>query len=217
MANFTVISYYTNDWKYKYYAGKLIDDCKRLKIPHIIKEVRGRRNYLDNCKLKPKFIKNCLKDVKSTVVWVDVDGSIIQYPLFFDSLAERGGEIDFGAKRMKKERDRTWHVGTFLANYTPNAIRFLNQWISLTPESISDEEALDKAYNAGKVKGIKFHDLPKEYFVILKELNHRPPENAIICHRLSEGKSKKEFKQKMRRTKSKKEFKQKMRRTKRER
>lgn len=175
----TLISFFTDDWKYPQYAESLKKDCQNLKIPCAIEELPSTGSYLKNTCLKPQFILDKLKQLKSPVLWVDCDGSVLGAPIFSSS-------FDFAAKKMAVERKRTWHVGTMWFNYTPAMINFIEKWIENTGQ-ISDESALEKTWqDLGHT--ISATDVPSDYFVILRR-GQRP--HGTICHRISSGESKK--------------------------
>lgn len=186
----TLISFYTKDWQYPQHAKRLKRECDTLGIPNLIQELPSTGSYLKNTCLKPQFILDKLKELKSPVLWVDVDASIFQYPQCCDALLEFyfDKSVDFAARPMSPERDRTWHVGTMWFNYKPNVIEFLEKWISNTG-NLSDESALEKTWQDDGWMLDTF-DLPKEYFYI--ERKGQPvPDGTVIMHRISDSAMKK--------------------------
>lgn len=177
----TVISFYTNDWKYPQFAKKLVADCNRIGVPNRIEERRSTGSYLRNTCMKPKFILDKLVELKSPVLWIDCDGSLCREPTFFHGL-----DCDMAAKRMPATRARTWHVGTLWLNYTPAALAFMERWIDNTG-AISDESALEKTWREAP---INVADIPPEYFRILQQ-RKVPKPGDVICHRISDGEVKK--------------------------
>lgn len=195
----TLISFYTKDWQYPQHAKRLAAECKALDMPCVIEELPSTGSYLKNTCLKPQFILDKLRELKSPVLWVDVDGSLLKSPDLFDGWfvdMNADGLIpvcqeyyynaqrDFAARRMPQERNRTWHVGTMWFNYTPNMIKLLEQWIANTG-NLSDESALEKTWQQ-LAATINTVDLPPEYFYIGK----KPPAGTVIMHRISNGDSK---------------------------
>lgn len=173
----TVISFYTNDWKYPQFAKKLIHNCEMLDIPHQIEERRSTGSYLRNTCMKPRFIWEKLSEVKSPVLWIDCDGSLCAMPTFFFGL-----DCDMAAKRMAPTRTRTWHVGTLWVNYTPAAMEFMRRWVDNTG-AISDESALERTWREQPINAV---DIPPEYFRILQPRKFPRP-GDVICHRISDG------------------------------
>lgn len=181
----TVISFYTPNWKYPEYAKKLQEKCEFLGLQHHILGITDQGDYLKNCCYKPKFIYESLKSLKTDVLWIDVDGDILKLPDLF--LEEKFNSIDFAAKKMNKNRSRTWHVGTMWFNYTEAMLFFLEKWIELTGD-LSDESSLEQAW---KLYGssIVTYDLPQEYFIIPKWHGNQN-KNAVVIHTISDGESK---------------------------
>ena len=198
----TLISFYTNDWKYPQHAERLKAECESFGVPYKIEQLKSTGSYLKNTCLKPQFILDCLNDLKSPVLWVDVDASLLgkpetpikrNYVDVFDGYEIKSVEVlgelpDFAAKRMSEERDRTWHVGTMWFNYKPNVIEFLEKWIANTG-NLSDESALEKTWQDDGWMLDTF-DLPKEYFYI-ERISQEPPEGTVIMHRISDSNMKK--------------------------
>lgn len=173
----TLISFYTKDWKYPQYAAALKADCERLSVSYRIDELPTTGSYLKNTCLKPQFILDKLNELKSPVLWVDVDASLYEVPVC-------DYEADFAARRMPEHRERTWHVGTMWFNYTPAMVSFIECWIENTG-NLSDESALDKTWkDIGDT--ITTADLPPEYFYIEKK-GQRIPQGTVIMHRISGG------------------------------
>lgn len=171
----TVISFFTKDWKYHQYANDLERDCINLGIPYKIEELRSTGSYLKNTCLKPRFILDKLKELRSPVLWIDCDGSLLQWPIYFYQL-----EVDFAAKRMPFHKARTWHVGTMWFNYTPAVLSFIERWIRNTG-LISDESGLEKTWREVQIRAL---DIPAEYFKIVRD-GELPSKKDVICHRIS--------------------------------
>jgi len=173
----TLISFYTKDWKYPQHAQRLCGECEQLGVPCVIEELPTTGSYLKNTCLKPQFILDKLEELKSPVLWVDVDASLFKYPCFED-------RVDFAARRMAETRKRTWHVGTMWFDYTVHMIAFLKRWIENTGE-LSDESALERTWQElGDT--LVTADLPPEYFYIERK-GQTPPCDTVIMHRISDG------------------------------
>lgn len=174
----TLISFYTNDWKYPKYAEMLRNQCDEFNIPYVIEELKSTKSYLKNTCLKPQFILDKLKELKSPILWVDVDACILKRPDCFDF--EING--DFAAKRMSPDRNRTWHVGTLYFGYNENTLEFIEKWINNTG-NLSDESSLEVTWNQ---YGYLLNDceLTREYFYIQRK-KLEPPEGTFIMHRIS--------------------------------
>lgn len=173
-----VISYFTRgDGQYLLESRRFRMECERLGLRHRIEELPCTGSYLKNCCLKPAFIRDCLRDERGPVLWVDVDGSILGPPSFFSD----ADPYDMQAKRMGPNRKRTWHVGTMWWNHTPDALAFLDRWVDNTGD-MTDESSLEWTWREGLP--LRTRDIPQSYFHI------ENPAGAVIMHRLSRGASK---------------------------
>ena len=189
----TVISFYTNNWKYPNYAKNMQVDCKRLGLDHHIVRLTDTGEWIDNTKRKPQFILDTLKELKRPVLWIDVDGTIYKVPEIFDSEYE----YDWAARKKVSGRARIWHVGTMYFGYNERAIAFLEEWIKQAAhvENGSDELALDLMWRMGgeAVTAASAGELPKEYFQMLNPNQPDALKNTVIGHRASDGDSKRKF------------------------
>lgn len=187
--NLTVISFYTNTWDYPKYADKLKEQCDNLGLSHKIEKLPDTGDWLNNTKMKPKFILDSLEAIKGPVLWIDVDGSLLRYPKF---IVDRIDTMDFMMKLKARGQKRMFHVGTMFFNYTPQCLNFLHDWVNHCESSYaSDELHLDNLWKVYKDKiKLRWCDLPIDYFFMLPALTDIPPDNTVICHRASKCKSK---------------------------
>lgn len=191
----TVISFYTNNWEYPAYAEKLRQQCDKFNLKHHIQLLPDTGDWLKNTKLKPQFILDAILQVKGPVLWIDVDGSLLAPPTF---ILDRMHTMDFMVKLKPNGHKRKFHVGTMFFNNTESSIYFLKDWISECEKSYaSDELHLDNLWKRfGDEYTMKWCDIPKEYFVMLKNNTDKPPYDTVICHRESNGTSKRNLKAK---------------------
>lgn len=181
-----VISFFTDDWEYPAHAERLKKECDALRLQSRIERRESKGGYIQNTCIKPFFIRECLRDAKRPVLWIDVDGSILKPPTYFLDT-----NYDFQAKKMNPRfRTRTWHVGTMWFNYTPQMLAFIDAWCDQTGD-MTDESALDQVYKR-KEWGIRVRDIPQEYFFIWRGRVGKFPRRVVIGHRLSDGESKRE-------------------------
>lgn len=177
-----VISFFTPDWVYPQHGKRLRDECVALDLDSYIVERASAGGYLENTRQKPVFILETLRAMQRPVLWIDVDASIYQPPVFFSELA---ADISLRPKDRTKYK-RQWHVGTMWFNYTPAAISFLEAWCA-TLKDVSDESALEDLHRAGHPGVIE--PMPKTYHEIgLPPFKVQP--DTVIMHRISTGQSK---------------------------
>lgn len=191
----TVITFFTNNWRYRQYALRMRDTASKFKLNYYVAELKNLNNYLHNTKLKPGFILQALKETKTDVLWIDADGILSKKPELL-----KGIDCDFAAKRMAKGRARNWHVGTMYFKYNQKVLDMVERWVEITSEedSVSDEHALDKMFISGYFEdhNIKAFDLPLTYFEILTDLEAVPKHDSVVSHRISKDPNKMELKKK---------------------
>lgn len=168
MADYTLISFYTQEWKYKKYALNLIDKCNKLGIKHLIKELPSTGCYMDNTKLKTAFIKECLETLKSPVLWVDCDSHVLKKPVFFDTIPQG---VTMAAKKKPEKNKLTWYVAVLWFDYCEESLDFINRWIAQSTGTIGgDHTAMERAWREKNINAI---DIPEDYAVVLKK-NEQP-------------------------------------------
>lgn len=189
--DFTVVSFYTNDWLYPDYAAKLKEDCDRLGIPHHIIEKPSTNRYVGNCQIKAFFIKECMESFKSPLLWIDADGSILKKPAMLYEEINR--DYDLVGNRPINDPSRI-HVGSMLLNYTAKMSDFVEVWC----EGIKRKDPLDDAAFNGTwdvmKNSVRFRELPQKYFYIQKNPYDPVPADTIILHRLSKSDLKQRYK-----------------------
>lgn len=175
---YTLISYYTKEWQYAKYAAELAENCAALGVPSIIKELPSTGKYMENTKLKPRFIKDCLEQLKSPVLWVDCDSHLLKNPVFFDTIP--AGTV-MAAKRKPEKSKLTWYAAVIWLNYCQEVLDFIDRWIKETEGTGGgDHTAMERAWLANPTNTI---DIPPDYAVII-----RPGETprGVIALRISD-------------------------------
>lgn len=170
------MSFYTNDWRYPEFAENLINDCRRLCLDYHIIEKPTTGSYYHNCRLKPKYILDCLKKFQRPLTWVDADGSLIKYP---DILLEKFIDFDIAANKKSWDREQ-WHVNSIWFNFTEPTVEFVNEWCE---SSAIDDGGFQSTYKILKDQ-IKVLELPDETHT-MKIKNTDVTENTCFLHRLS--------------------------------
>ena len=190
MPAFTVVSFYTPNWKYPEYAQNLRADCDRLALDYAIESRDSTDSYVENCNIKPFFIREKLQEFKRPVLWIDVDGSIVKIPQSINIL----NDVDVAGYANKQFPERI-SVNVLLFFYTPNALSFLDTWCNYVKNSI-DDGAFNKALTDQEPK-IKLELLPPEQVVILHSRDNHIPAEACFVNRLSGSDLKWQYKNKV--------------------
>lgn len=184
----TIISFYTPTWEYEQHAIRLIAECEELGLPYHIKKLEPLGTWMDNTRLKSKFIYDTMNELDCPILWIDVDGSIYKQPSFLNNVTE-----DFIGRHQRTGPKRMWHVGTMFFNNTENCKKMINEWYELCKIGTGTDEAAFEVIWQTMADQLTFKELPEEYFEILA-WNKLPSANAVIAHRLSTDPSKMELK-----------------------
>jgi len=190
MSNFTVVSFYTPDWKYPEYAQSLANDCKRLGLDFAIESKPSTNTYVGNCNLKPYFIRDKLQELKKPILWMDVDGSVLNVPEELKILPV----VDIAGYVNKQFLDRIY-VNTILFNYTSNTLAFLDTWCEYVKNYIDDGAFNDALKNYSSK--IQLCILPSEQIIVATSHNLSISSEICFVNRLSASDLKWQYKNKV--------------------
>jgi hypothetical protein len=150
---FTVISFYTPNWKYAEAAEQLRQDCQRLSIPCVIEELPDLGDWVANTRQKTQFVYQQLLRLESPVLWVDADCRIYHKPII-------DVNYDIGMVRKSGKSERTFFASSLFFNYTPASLAFVKRWAEYQGEG-SDHYALEMVWREGL--NASLIELPSEY------------------------------------------------------
>lgn len=178
--NFTVVSFYTNDWEYPAHAERLKKECEDLGLPYLIEERPSTGDYIANTAIKPHYIKHCLDQLNAPVLWVDVDGSFVKFPHLINRL-----DSDFAACNYfnKEKLDRDWAVGILWFNNTDPARNLVQTWCDLAIKG-TDEAAFDLAWKSCQHQ-LSVTTLPDRYHFVKWSWKQQIPDGTVFYNRLS--------------------------------
>lgn len=176
----TIVSFYTQDFQYPQHAQRLKAECEARGLRHYIQCLPSTGSYLGNTRLKPFFLREALALVGGPILWIDVDGSILNQPLECEEAYTNG--MDVGLRPITKgDRVRRWHVGTIWLKPGYLASRFLDEWCKQVSD-MTDESALHHLDKERPLEHwLRVWHLPPRYFYIGKT----PPPDTVVMHRLS--------------------------------
>ncbi|MCY0966838.1 polysaccharide pyruvyl transferase family protein [Parathalassolituus penaei] len=152
-----VISFYAGDKYYHDCASRLKANCERLGLDYSIDELDISEDFdwSQICRLKVKFYKEKLDQLKKPVLWVDVDSVINYVPDFINSAS-----CDFAAF-LRGFNDlttfnpikfaRTWSPSFMFFNYTEGGIGLVNEMARIEADSdvfATDDYFLEEAWRA---------------------------------------------------------------------
>jgi hypothetical protein len=186
-----VVSFYTPDWEYPTYAKNLQADCDRLNLDCYIEEKFSLENYVNNCNIKPFFIKECLEKFQRPILWMDVDATINKLP---EELLDAKEHYDLAVHLNSKFLNR-FYVNSIWFNYTPVVLKLVNSWCNKVVGFIDDgafNESFKELYNE-----IRFLTLPSQQHIILTNPHTPIPQDSYFVHRLSNSTLKQDYKNKV--------------------
>lgn len=151
------VSYYTANGQYPLLANKLKASLEKFHLNFELVKLRPISNWLDGVSMKADFLLNMLLKHRKSVVWLDIDTEIWQFPhLLFgnhdfaiynwiaDASHHLSGKIPFdpGTKRL------ICSGGVQKYGYTIPSIELLYRWNQLLRKGRGeDDPVLDKAFN----------------------------------------------------------------------
>jgi hypothetical protein len=172
----TVISFYTPNGKYPYYATRLANSLDKFKIKHSIQELPTQPTFKDTIALKIPYIITKLCEYRDAVIWLDVDCEVLQYPtLLFDGrydFACYNWTADITQHRFKYEPKKLTASGAlYRFGYTAPAMELLFR----ANKYYSDDDSISRVYNEDKPPVTPLW-LPKTYLPLFGE----PKEGIVI-------------------------------------
>jgi hypothetical protein len=186
---YNVISFYcdADPKKSRYYTDNFIrleSELKSISIPYSIDELPSKKNYMENCLRKPKFILEKLKTLNTPVVWMDIDCHIKNYPYdFVDNNYDMCVVV-----REKRATGETIPESCFVYfNNTPASIQFIEEWIYAAENAVRDLDHLimiDLYNYYMKFKNIKI----KEYDWWYASPKHLDPVKILMGNSISSDK-----------------------------
>ena len=188
--NYTIISYYTPDYK-SIYEKYLKSSLENLPIKYAILPIFHLNTWKETTKYKPIFILNCLNKLNTDVVYCDVDATINKYPILFDNIPI---EYDLGVHYLDwmlqfgNKNKKELLTGTLYFRNNDKIRLLIHEWIDISKQmGRDDQKPLDIALK--NLPNIKIFELPREYCYITSNpiiINKGKPkvilENPIISH-----------------------------------
>jgi len=176
----TIISFYTKNTIYEQEAAHLIASCKKLDLPFEIDGVDSMGEWEENCRYKPTFILQKLKQLKRPILWSDADAMILKKP------KTQKGDIAVCIDKTKMIDDPA-HLfsGTIFFNYTPKTLQLIEHWIKECTDSKTvwgDQVSLRDVILKNKAQA-QIDFLPGSYWLFYDKVDNETLINeAVILH-----------------------------------
>jgi hypothetical protein len=81
--NMKVISFFIRNGKYPEMAQRLGASCQRLGLSHWAPELSDQGDWKKSTNFKPRFILSTMFELRSPLLWVDIDTEILRLPSLF--------------------------------------------------------------------------------------------------------------------------------------
>jgi len=134
-----IVSAYTVDSHlgdyYKRASFRLANSLLKFDLPFVIFPLKGAKNWLKNCALKPTVILYCLNKWDRPILWIDIDGEVFKFPSLFENFDAEIGLCSYGGH---------WLTGTLYIK--PSAKHFIAKWKEITTDKEADEVTLLHLY-----------------------------------------------------------------------
>lgn len=129
-----VISFYSDVDGRTYYSDHAIRLSKNLnefQISHYIREKKSLGSYRLNCLSKPRFILEMMNELRTPLIWLDVDSIVHQQLKVFDEFSEKV-DLAFACQSLPTATNPTISLpkaSPIYLNQTEKAYSFIYDWI----------------------------------------------------------------------------------------
>ena len=125
------ITYYTGNSYYSECAKSIKSTCDLLGINIIIDKLEDTGFYWKNTLIKPSYILEKIKSLKSDVIWIDVDTKIFKY---HDCFKKWDSDITVASHTGDLQGIKASPIGI---KYNDRALKLLESWESVCKHKIS--------------------------------------------------------------------------------
>ena len=184
------ISYYTENSPYEEIMNThLLPSLKKFNLPYDIEAVADLGSWHKNTSYKSQFVFNMLLKHKKTVVFIDADATIEQYPILFERIPSACDiafhYLDWYKQWRNKDGMNKFELlsGTMMFRYNNKVLELVKKWIEQTETSSQWEQKILQSIIEND-KEIKYYILPASYTTVIDHKNKIPDyiENPVIIH-----------------------------------
>ena len=188
------ISYYTLGDYEKVINTHLLPSLRRWNLKYDIESIEDKGNWQKNTHFKAEFCKKMLLKHKESVVFLDADATIEDYPMLLlagDLYCDYDmayHELDWYKfwKKIEGQKKREALSGTLYLRYNEKVLLFLDEWIKLNKVSTNWEQKNMQCILRSWKNKLKIDNLPPEYCMIIlpngKIPYHYIKEKPVILH-----------------------------------
>jgi len=186
------ISYYTKSTPYQAVMEKyLLPSLKKFNLCHDIETVEDLGNWQKNTSYKAQFVLQKLLQHKKTVIFIDADATIEQYPSLFTEIPPEYDIAvhyqDWWKQWRNKDCGKRFDLlsGTIMFRYNEKALSLVRKWVERTKTSTKWEQKVLQEITE-QDKEIKIYKLPVEYCTVIMHDGSIPKyikkEDVVILH-----------------------------------
>lgn len=178
---FTVISYYTDN--YKPYNDRLTASCAKFKLPIVSTRVKNRGNWYQTVARKPQIIFDMLTQLNTDILYTDADSEFMADPVLF---REWDNRADVGVHIWNQIVPAT---GTIYLCNTPEVIELVETWCYIMDAIGYTLKCPDQTSFAGALAcdKVSISNIPAEYcwIDIASQREHGKRDPVIFHHQAS--------------------------------
>lgn len=199
-----VVSFHTGREPYASYAAALAESCRQIGLDVHIARRPDRGSWVENVALKGPFMRSCMERFRRPLLWIDVDGRVVQAPE-----ALYGAEEDFAIHAVTRnwnwrpvgrslmalpeswprELGPKWFLtGTVFVNRTPGGRELLERWAQRSQARPRDYQQLLLQEVWCGLNHLRTRWLPQGYCKINGfRWREGETEDVVIAHDLASG------------------------------
>lgn len=194
--SFTVVTFFTNDY-YSQLSRNLGMSCRKHEIPIVVKKADDKGSWVKNCAFKSYFLYDMLMTLKTDIVWLDADSTVMKFPDLFVTIkedfavrAEPGAKTKRPVGREPISLPENWpeaispcwfNSGTIYLKNNDKTKELCRRWLKLCTKNETDWDQWTLQQAWCDVQPSTFW-LPREYCQI-KKLHG--DSGAVILHDLA--------------------------------
>ena len=182
-----IISFYTKETFYQVEAHNFIASCQKFSLDVSIEGIDSWGSWELNCAFKPFFILKKLRELKRSILWVDIDAIFVSQPQAIDCFNQDFAvyiQEDLGFDHPSKVRS-----GTVFVNYTQAGLELTAQWMEESKRLILDPLRTEEFWDQIALRNVlarlsniecSIGYLPLSYIKIFDHLHDREQEKEVV-------------------------------------
>jgi len=165
--DYIIVSYYTKGTGYEYEAQNLVASLEEFGINYCVEGRQSFGSWCVNAQHKAVFLQEMLQRFnEKSVVWIDADAVVMQYPEEFDSVDADIGVCyrDYSLFPCRsRSNGKELLSGTIYFSNNGRTEKLIDDWVRINSQSpaLWDQRSLESAININR--GLRIKELPPQY------------------------------------------------------